>query len=256
MMREGGAAIEISNLHKSFGKTQVIRGVNLSINRGERHAIIGPNGAGKSTLFHLISGHYSPSKGSIRFNGEEIGGVEPHLIVRKGVTRSFQITNVFPRMSAFENIRCAALWPLGLGYKFWRRVESNKTVQERTGEILTRVGLESRGKVPAALLTYAEQRALDIGIALASGGEVLLLDEPTAGMNREEALNVVALVRAIATDRTVIIVEHDMNVVFELADRVSVLVYGEIIASDTPERIRANAAVQEAYLGTDVEDHA
>lgn len=255
-MTRADALICVSGLQKRFGRVQVIRDLNLEIHRGERHAVIGPNGAGKSTLFHLISGRYSPSSGSIRLRGEEIGGMKPHLIARRGVARSFQITSIFPRMSAFENVQCAVLWSMGLGYNFWRRLERREDVRRRVGDILRRVGLESRVEVPAAQMTYAEQRALDIGIALAGGGDVLMLDEPTAGMSREETLNIIALIREVSVDRTVLIVEHDMSVVFELADRVSVLVYGEVIASDAPDRIRENPAVRRAYLGEDVGNNA
>jgi branched-chain amino acid transport system ATP-binding protein len=249
-------ALQLTDLKKSFGQTEIIRGVTLDIRQGERHAIIGPNGAGKSTLFHLVSGRYKPTSGSIRLRGEEIGGMAPFEIYRKGLARSFQVTNIFPRMSVYENVRCGALWSKGYGYSFWKSVENLEDLNLQTEEILEKINLTDRYATPAALLTYAEQRALEIGITLAGGGDVLMLDEPTAGMSHSETEQIVALIRAVSEGRTMVIVEHDMNVVFNLADRISVLVYGQIIASDEPRAIRANKAVQEAYLGTEVGAHA
>ena len=244
--------LQLTDLHKAFGRTQIIRGVTLGIERGERHAIIGPNGAGKSTLFHLVSGRYHPSSGSIKLRGEEIGGLAPYEIYRKGLARSFQVTNIFPRLSVYENVRCGALWSKGYGYSFSRSVEDLEDINLLTEEILEQVRLTDRFATPAALLTYAEQRALEIGITLAGGGEVIMLDEPTAGMSRSETEQIVDLIKQISQGRTMVIVEHDMGVVFNLADRISVLVYGEIIATDEPAAIRANKAVQEAYLGTEL----
>ena len=212
--------------------------------------MIGPNGAGKSTLFNLISGRFTPSAGSIRLNGEEVSGLPPYALSRRGLARSFQVTNIFPRLSVFENIRCAALWSLGYRYSFWQRVDKLRDANERAERTLEQIRMTARRDVPAGVLTYAEQRALEIGITIAGNASVILLDEPTAGMSRHEAANAVALIRAVSQDRTLVIVEHDMSVVFDLADRISVLVYGEIIATDAPERIRGNAAVQAAYLGS------
>jgi branched-chain amino acid transport system ATP-binding protein len=244
-------ALQLSDVRKSFGRTSIINGVNLSIARGERHAIIGPNGAGKSTLFNLISGRFPPSSGSISLHGEDITGLEAHVINRKGLSRSFQITNIFPRLSVYENIRCAVLWSLGYKYSFWNRVNGLKEVRERAEEIVTRIGMTARRDRPAGVLTYAEQRALEIGVTIAGGANVILLDEPTAGMSRSETDEAVELIRKVTEDKTLIMVEHDMSVVFGLADRISVLVYGEVIASGAPEEIRGNKAVQEAYLGTE-----
>ncbi len=236
-------------MRKSFGKTEIIRGVDLAIPKGERHAIIGPNGAGKSTLFNLISGRFPVSSGSIRLNGEEVTRLKPFQINRKGLSRSFQITNIFHNLSVFENLRCAVLWALGYKYSFWHRLDGLEDARRRADEVLQAIGLESRRNRPAGLLTYAEQRALEIGITIAGGAGVILLDEPTAGMSRSETAHVVELVRRVTEGKTLIMVEHDMGVVFNLADRISVLVYGEVIATGTPEEIRSNAAVQEAYLG-------
>jgi branched-chain amino acid transport system ATP-binding protein len=243
------AALSLGDVHKSFGPVQIIRGVTLEIAAGERHAIIGPNGAGKSTLFNLISGRIQPSSGDVRLFGQPITGLRPHQINRRGLSRSFQITNIFPRMSVEENLRCAALWSLGYKYAFWTPVARLRDVCDRADWLMERVGLTSRRDVPAGVLSYAEQRALEIAVTIGGGAEVVLLDEPTAGMNNSETEQAVALIRKVTEGKTLIIVEHDMGVVFSLADRISVLVYGQIIASDTPERIRENPAVREAYLG-------
>ena len=243
-------ALELDEVHKSFGATPIIRGVDMSIARGERHALIGPNGAGKSTLFHLVTGRFPVSSGAVRLDGEDVTGLTPFEIYRRKLARSFQITNIFPRMSVYENLRCAVLWSLGHGYSFWRFIDRMRDVNERADAVLERIGLERRRDLPAGLLAYAEQRALEIGLAIAGEPDIILLDEPTAGMSRSETEHAVDLIRRVSQGRTLLIVEHDMAVVFGLADRISVLVYGQIIASDTPEKIRANRAVQEAYLGT------
>jgi branched-chain amino acid transport system ATP-binding protein len=242
-------AIELEGVHKHFGATPIIRGVDLVIEAGTRQALIGPNGAGKSTLFNLITGKYPVSRGRVRLKGEDVTGRRPYEINRRGLSRSFQVTNIFPRLSVFENVRCAVLWSLGYGYAFWRFVDRAREVRERAETVLEQLSLTARRDVPAGVLSYAEQRALEIGITIAGGADVILLDEPTSGMSRSETEQVVQLIREVTAGRTLVMVEHDMNVVFDLADRIAVLVYGQIIAHDTPDRIRANAAVQEAYLG-------
>jgi branched-chain amino acid transport system ATP-binding protein len=243
-------AIELVGVHKHFGATPVIRGVDLVIEGGTRQALIGPNGAGKSTLFNLITGRYPVSRGRVRVKGEDVTGRHPHEINRRGLSRSFQVTNIFPRLSVFENVRCAVLWSQGHGYAFWRFVHRDREVQRRTETVLDQLNLSARRDVPAGVLSYAEQRALEIGITIAGGADVILLDEPTSGMSRSETEQVVQLIRQVTAGRALLMVEHDMSVVFDLADRIAVLVYGQLIAHDTPERIRSNAAVQEAYLGT------
>ena len=242
-------ALSLQNVTKSFGQKEIIRGVTLDVPQGERHAVIGPNGAGKSTLFNLISGRFGISSGSIRLEDQEISGLKPYEINRRGLSRSFQVTNIFPRLSVYENIRCAVLWSLGYKYSFWRGVDGLADARERSQDILERIGLAARRRDQAGVLTYAEQRALEIGITIAGGARVILLDEPMAGMSRSETEHAVALVRKVTEGKTLLMVEHDMGVVFGIADRISVLVYGKIIASDTPQRIRENAAVKEAYLG-------
>jgi branched-chain amino acid transport system ATP-binding protein len=251
-MTDVAAALMLSGVEKRFGMTPILRGITLSIPRGERHAIIGPNGAGKSTLFNLMSGRFAPTRGSIRLHGRDIAGLRPFAINRAGLSRSFQLTNIFPRLSVFENVRCSVFWSLGYRYSFWRNVEKLRDARELAMRTLEEIGLTARSNVPAGVLTYAEQRALEIGITISSGANVILLDEPTSGMSRHEADRTVELIRRVSQDRTLVIVEHDMSVVFGLADRISVLVYGEIIATDTPERIHDNAAVQAAYLGDTV----
>ena len=244
------AAIELKDVRKSFGNTAIIRGVDLAVEKGERHAVIGPNGAGKSTLFNLISGRFPVSSGAILLNGSDVAGLRPFEINRRGLARSFQITNIFANLSVFENIRCAVLWPLGYKYSFWRALSTLKDANARADQILEEIGMHRRREVKAGLLTYAEQRALEIGVTIAGGAEVILLDEPTAGMSRSESDHAVELIRKVTVGKTLVMVEHDMSVVFGLADRISVLVYGEVIATDAPAKIRGNAAVQEAYLGT------
>jgi branched-chain amino acid transport system ATP-binding protein len=246
-----GPALQLHDVRKSFGRTAIINGVNLAIEPGERHAIIGPNGAGKSTLFNLISGRFPVSSGRIDLHGEQINGLEAEIINRKGLARSFQITNIFPKLSVYENIRCAVMWSLGYKYSFWHRVGSLNDVRERSEDIVERIGMSKRRDRVAGVLTYAEQRALEIGVTIAGGANVILLDEPTAGMSRSETDDAVELIRKVTEGRTLIMVEHDMSVVFNLADHISVLVYGEVIATGKPEEIRANKAVQEAYLGTE-----
>jgi branched-chain amino acid transport system ATP-binding protein len=248
-------ALQLVDVRKRFGRTEVIRGVSLSIAAGERHAIIGPNGAGKSTLFNLVSGRFWADSGEILLNGVPITRRRPYEIYRLGLARSFQITNIFPRLSVFENLRCAALWSLGYRYAFWRNLNRLKDAEQRAEGLLDRIGLRRRRNIQAGLLTYAEQRALEIGITIAGGAQVILLDEPTAGMSRSETARAVALIREVTEGRTLVMVEHDMSVVFGLADRISVLVYGEIIASGWPEEIRADARVKEAYLGQPAETH-
>jgi branched-chain amino acid transport system ATP-binding protein len=244
------SAVELRDVRKSFGTAEIIRGANLVVTRGQRVAIIGPNGAGKSTLFNLISGRFGATSGEILLNGENLAGLSPFQINRKGLSRSFQITNIFPRLTVFENLRCGVLWSLGYKYSFWHALDKLRDARLRAEEVLELIGLQRRRDSYAGLLTYAEQRALEIGITVAGGAQVILLDEPTAGMSRSESEHAVELIRTVTVGKTLLMVEHDMSVVFGLADQISVVVYGEVIATDTPEKVRANARVQEAYLGT------
>jgi branched-chain amino acid transport system ATP-binding protein len=242
-------ALELVDVRKRFGTSEIIRGANLAIAPGERCAVIGPNGAGKSTLFNLISGRFPVSSGTVRLQGQVINRLKPYQINRLGLARSFQISNLFVNLSVYENLRCAVLWSLGYKYSFWHRLGALRDAHARAGQVLEEIGLQRLRNVSAGVLTYAEQRALEIGITIAGGAEVILLDEPTAGMSRSESDAAVELIRKVTVGKTLLMVEHDMSVVFGLADKIAVLVYGEVIACDTPERIRSNAAVQAAYLG-------
>ncbi len=242
-------AIRLADVRKSFGSTEIIRGVNLDIATGERHAIIGPNGAGKTTLFNLISGRFPITAGTIALRGRRIDALPPQRINRLGLSRSFQITSIFPRLTVFENLRCALLWSRGYHYSFWHLLPRQRRLNEATERLLLELNLAMRRDVPAGLLSYAEQRALEIGMTVAGGASVILLDEPTAGMSHSETEYAVALIRRVTEGTTLVMVEHDMRVVFDLADTITVLVYGSVIASGPPAEIRSNRAVQEAYLG-------
>jgi branched-chain amino acid transport system ATP-binding protein len=243
-------ALELRDVWKRFGRTEIIRGASLAVRAGERVAIIGPNGAGKSTLFNLVSGRLAPSAGEIRLHGARIDGLAPHVIHRRGLARSFQVSNLFARLSVFENLRCAVLWSLGYRYSVWRLLSRLHDANARASELMAMLHLERRRNVPAMNLTYAEARALEIGLAIAGGAPVVLLDEPTAGMSLGETRRFVQLIREVTQGRTLLAVEHDMGVVFDLADRIAVLVHGEVIAFDVPAAVRADPRVQAAYLGT------
>jgi branched-chain amino acid transport system ATP-binding protein len=242
-------SLSLTDVTKSFGQTEIIRGVSMNVAAGERHALIGPNGAGKTTLFNLISGRFALSSGEIRLNTERLDGLPPHRINRLGLSRSFQITSIFHRLSVFENIRCSLLWSQGYHYSFWHALGRQRALNRETERLLDELNLGDRRDVPAGLLSYAEQRALEIGMTIAGGASMILLDEPTAGMSHSETEYAVALIRRVTAGKTLVMVEHDMRVVFDLADTITVLVYGQVIASGPPAEIRSNRAVQEAYLG-------
>ena len=243
-------ALELLDVRKSFGKSEIIRGATLQVRPGERVAVIGPNGAGKSTLFNLISGRFGLSSGEIKLHGERIHGLRPYEINRRGLARSFQVSNLFTKLSVFENIRCAVLWSLGYKYVFWKFLSNLHDANARAEDILHKIKLEKKRDVLAMNLTYAEQRALEVGLTIAGGASVVLLDEPTAGMSNAETHRFIELIREVTEGKTLLTVEHDMGVVFGLADKIAVLVYGEVIAFDTPDAVRANPRVQEAYLGS------
>ena len=246
--------IEAKTLSKRYNDRLVVQDVSLQIPRGGVTAIIGPNGAGKSTLFNLISGRFAPSSGEIWLGHQRIDGKKPYEINRLGLSRSFQITNIFPKLSVFENLRCAVLWSLGYRYTFLKFLANLQDANERADQLLRMIHLERKRDVLAMNLTYAEQRALEIGVTIAGGAPVILLDEPTAGMSRSETEHFIELIREVTVGKTLLTVEHDMGVVFGLADKIAVVVYGEVIAFDTPEAVRANQRVQEAYLGSSVAD--
>jgi len=243
-------ALDVQNLRKSFGKTAIIRGINLTVQAGERVGIIGPNGAGKSTLFNLISGRIAPTSGQVLLNGQDIVGKPPYQINRLGLSRSFQITNIFPKLSVFENLRCAVLWSLGYRYTFLKFLMDLDDVNDRAQALMENIALDKKRDTLAMNLTYAEQRTLEIGITIAGGAGVILLDEPTAGMSKLETRHFIKLIREVTEHKTLLMVEHDMDVVFGLADKIAVVVYGELLAFDTPQAVRNNPRVQEAYLGS------
>jgi branched-chain amino acid transport system ATP-binding protein len=253
-MTAASYAIELKDLRKSFGNTEIIRGTNLAVQQGERVAIIGPNGAGKSTLFNLISGRFGPTSGEIVLNGKRIENLLPYEINRLGLARSFQITNIFSRLSVIENLRCGVLWALGYKYAFWKFLADLRDANERAEQLIHMIKLDRKRETLAMNLTYAEQRALEIGVTIAGGANVVLLDEPTAGMSKSETTRFIDLIREVTVGKTLLTVEHDMGVVFGLADKIAVLVYGEVIAFDVPDAVRANARVQEAYLGSVLAD--
>ena len=241
--------LQVRGLRKSFGATDIIRGVDLDLRAGERHALIGPNGAGKSTLFHLISGHLPPSAGEVLLDGQRIDGRTPQHINRLGLARSFQITNVFPKLTVFENIRLAVMRQHRLQYTFWRTIERVVGLREEAERLLELVRLQGQAQSLAAEMSYSAQRSLELAMTLASDPRAILLDEPMAGMSSEETAHAMALIREVTQGRALLLVEHDMDVVFSLAERISVLVYGQVIATGTPEEIRRHQGVREAYLG-------
>jgi branched-chain amino acid transport system ATP-binding protein len=243
-------SLELKDLRTSFGKSEIIRGISMAVAQGERVGIIGPNGAGKSTLFNLISGRFAPSSGEILLNGYQIDGKKPFEINRMGLSRSFQITNIFPKLSVFENLRCGVLWSLGYRYTFLKFLLDLDDANDRAEELMEMVRLDKKRDTLAVNLTYAEQRALEIGITIAGGANVILLDEPTAGMSKSETSRFIRLIKEVTVGKTLLTVEHDMGVVFGLADKIAVVVYGELLAFDTPEAVRCDARVQEAYLGS------
>ncbi len=241
--------LELKGVEKKFGSTNIIRGVNLKVKKGEIHSLIGPNGAGKSTLYNLISGVHKVTSGNIIFNGKKIENLPSYEIFRLGLSRSFQITNIFPKLSVFENIRCGLLWNANYKYSLTKILDNDIKINHETDKILEQISLSKFAKEDAGLLSYADQRALEIGITIAGGAETILLDEPTAGMSKSETDRATNLIRSISKNRTIVIVEHDMGVVFDLSDTISVLVYGQIICSDTPINVKNDKKVKEAYLG-------
>ncbi len=244
----------MTDVTKNFGQTEIIRGVSMNVAAGERHALIGPNGAGKTTLFNLISGRFPITSGEIRLDATRLDGLPPHRINRLGLSRSFQITSIFHRLSVFENIRCSLLWSRGYRYSFWHALGRQRALNEETERLLEDLNLAERRDVQAGLLSYAEQRALEIGMTIAGGASMILLDEPTAGMSHSETEYAVALIRRVTQGKTLVMVEHDMRVVFDLADTITVLVYGQVIASGSAggnpaNRARCRKPISEGRIG-------
>jgi len=246
--------LETKGVYHDFSGLQVLFDVNLQVEEGERHAVIGPNGAGKTTLFNVITGTYQPSRGQVFFKGKEITGTRPHKLMRLGVGRSFQITSTFNRLTTFQNIRLAILSKKGIRFHLFRMVDKMQDITKETDEVLRRINLDQERDLPAGILSYGKHRSLEISLALAADPDLIMLDEPTAGMSRDETHYAVELIRRLTEGKTVVIIEHDMDVVFSLADRITVLHYGQILATGPPVEIRQNQAVKDAYLGeTEVE---
>ncbi len=241
--------LETEGLYKDFNGLEVLFNVNLQIEEGERHAIIGPNGAGKTTLFNVITGTYRPSKGKIHFKGKDVSHARPHELTRLGLGRSFQITSTFNNMTTFQNIRLAILSKNKIRFNLFRKVDKMEEITRETEEVLNRINLDRERNFPASALSYGKHRSLEISMALATDPDLVLLDEPTAGMSRDETHTAVELIRRLTEGKTMVIIEHDMDVVFSLADRITVLHYGEILTTGTPNEIRENQAVKDAYLG-------
>jgi branched-chain amino acid transport system ATP-binding protein len=241
----------IRGLAKNFGALRATDNVDLVVEEGETHAIIGPNGAGKTTLISQLAGDLRPDGGSIRFAGEDITALSTPRRARKGLARSFQITSIYPEFSALLNVALAVQAQAGHSFRFWRPMADDPALLEPARRILAEVGLAERSHIPAANLAHGEQRQLEVAMVLATRPRLLLLDEPMAGMGTDESQRMIALLAGLKRKRTIVLVEHDMDAVFRLADRISVLVYGRIIATDSPEKIRMNEEVRKAYLGED-----
>jgi len=243
------ALLRLVGLRKAYGALKVTDDVSLEVLPGELHAIIGPNGAGKTTLIHQISGLAAPDDGAIIFDGRDITRLPMHERVRLGLARSFQITSILPGFSALENVALAVQARSGSSFRFFGDAASEEALNKPAQEFLALVGLGDRAHTPAGLLSHGEKRQLEVAVALATGPKLLLLDEPLAGTGKEESERVVATLQRLKRRYTIVLIEHDMEAVFSLADRVSVLVYGRLIATGTPDAVRANAEVRSAYLG-------
>ncbi len=243
--------LETRGLVKRFGGVLASDHVDLTVLAGEIHAVIGPNGAGKTTLVAEIAGEVTPDAGVIRFAGEDLTRVPVHARSARGLARSFQVTSIFPELSALDNVALAVQAHAGSSFRFWRPARAERALREPAHAVLDEVGLGQRAAVTATSLSHGEQRQLEIAMALATRPRLLLLDEPMAGMGREESARMVELLRRLRGERTMLLVEHDMDAVWALADRVSVLVYGRVIATGPPDVVRANREVARAYLGED-----
>jgi branched-chain amino acid transport system ATP-binding protein len=241
--------LEVENLQKSFADFKAVNGADLRVGRRELVAVIGPNGAGKTTLFNLITGHLKPDKGRILFKGEDISNFPAHQICRKGIARSFQIANIFPRLTVFRNVQVSVLSQKNLSRTMFR--PAHRMVVEETRNILDRVGLSDQHMAIAGSLSHGDKRILEIAIALGNEPELLILDEPTAGMSPDETAATMALVQRLAREQglTILFCEHDMDVVFNVATSIMVMQQGKTILQATPQEVRENITVQEAYLG-------
>ena len=243
--------LEVRGLTKQFGALRASDGIDFDVAEGETHAVIGPNGAGKTTFISQLAGNLRPDSGRVRFAGADITALTAPRRARLGLARSFQITSVYPDFSALHNVALAIQAHSGHSFRFWRDARSDPALIEPARKVLNEVGLSARVNVLAANLAHGEQRQLEMAMALATRPRLLLLDEPMAGMGTDESLRMIALLASLKRKHTIILVEHDMDAVFRLADRISVLVYGRVIATDTPEKIRRNEEVRQAYLGSE-----
>ena len=241
--------LETKGLYHDFKGLEVLFDVYVDVRQGERHAIIGPNGAGKTTLFNIITGTYHPSRGDIFFKGQKVTGFKPYKLSRLGMGRSFQITSTFERLTAFQNIRMGVLSKRGVRFNLFRKVDRMDEITRETDEILKRINLNGERDVPASMLSYGKHRSLEVSMALSTDPDLVMLDEPTAGMSKDETRYAVDLIRRLTEGRTMVIIEHDMDVVFSLADRITVLHMGTVLASGPPDEIRESRAVKDAYLG-------
>jgi branched-chain amino acid transport system ATP-binding protein len=241
--------LKADDLYKDFSGLQVLTGISLEILQGERHAVIGPNGSGKTTLFNIITGLYRPSRGHIYFFDKDISGWPAHRIARLGVSRSFQIINVFPKMTVYENVRSAVASRFIRGFGWLSSLSRNRKIMEETDQIIELLSLDEQRDTAAFELSYGKQRHLELALTMARDPVLIMLDEPTAGLNSEDTWDAIRLIRELTEGKTLIMVEHDMDVVFNLADRVTVLGYGQILATGTPDEIQAHEEVQKAYLG-------
>ena len=248
-MTEPAPLLEIENLSKRFGGVVASDGITLAVPKHELHAIIGPNGAGKTTLIGQLTGEVVPDAGRICFGGTDITRQPTHRRSLLGLARSFQITSLFLDFTALDNVALAVQAHAGHSFRFWRKARAEASLREPAQKALARVGLAGRADALVANMSHGEHRQLEIAMALAAGPRMLLLDEPMAGMGPEESQRMVATLRELKGELTILLVEHDMEAVFALADRITVLVYGRVIASDSPEAVRANAEVRQAYLG-------
>jgi branched-chain amino acid transport system ATP-binding protein len=241
--------LETKGLYHDFSGLEVLFNINFEVKEGERHAIIGPNGAGKTTLFNAITGTYRPSQGQVLFKGEDVTRYKPHQMVRLGMGRSFQITSTFSRLTAFQNIRMGVLSRRGIRFNLYRFLDKMLHITNETDDILKRINLDGERDIPASGLSYGKHRSLEVSMAMTTDPDLVMLDEPTAGMSRDETHTAVELIRRLTEEKTMVIIEHDMDVVFSLADRITVLHLGEILAVGPPDEIRENQEVKDAYLG-------
>jgi len=244
------ALFEARHLHKRFGNQVVLEDISLSIARGELYGIMGPNGAGKTTCFNVLTGRYRPDRGQVRFDGEDITGLSPRAVARRGISRSFQIMNLFDEYAAIDNVVVALPAVRARGWSMWRDLARHRSAYDEAADILRRVGLAGKEQVPSRSMSYGDRRALEIGVALAARPKLLFLDEPTAGLGAEGTAWLAELVASLKRELTIVIIEHDMRFLFGLADRVSVIHWGQVIAEGTPDALRANPWVQRSSLGS------